>query len=76
MRYIILLQDFDLIITTLIGTLVNNIGDSIIYINLVIDIRNKYKNFNIISNLGTVQYIIIIDKISMIKLKILSNKGN
>lgn len=51
LRYIILLQDFDLIITTLISAIVDNIGDSIIYISLAISIKNRHKKWNTISHL-------------------------
>lgn len=51
----------------------DNIGGNTIYTSLIIRVKNRHKNSNIISNLWTAQYIIIVDKISMINPKMFFN---
>ncbi len=70
-----LLQDLSLVMTTLTSTTADNIDSSIIYKNLAIGIKNKHEKLNIISNLWIARCIMIVDEISMIKLKMLSNMG-
>lgn len=69
----LLLQNFDLIFIALIGTAADNIDDSTIHTNLIRGIRNKHDKLNAISNFWTARYILIVDKISIVKLEMLSN---
>ncbi len=71
----LLSQDSDLVITTPTSATADNIDGSTIYTGLVIDVRNRHKKLNAISNLWTAQYIMIVNEISTVKLEILSNMG-
>lgn len=73
--YIILLQNSDLIIIATTGTTADNIGGSTIHTSLTIDVKNRHRTLNAISNLWTTQDIMIVDKINMVKLEILSKMG-
>ncbi len=69
----LLLQDLDLIITTSIAIVIENIGDSTIYISLTIGVRNWYGKSNTISNLWIAWYKMIVNEISIVKLEMISN---
>lgn len=73
LRYTLLSRDLDLVITALIGVTVDNIGINIIHTSLAIGVKNKNGKLNIIFNLWITQYIIIVNKINMVKLEIISN---
>lgn len=66
-------QNLDLIITAPTDAVADNIGGSTIHTSLAIIVRNRYGKSNTISNLWTAQYIIIIDKIGIIKPEMLFN---
>lgn len=51
MGFIHLFQDFQHIITTTTSVAVNNIGSSIIYTALDIDVRNWHRKSNLVSTL-------------------------
>lgn len=51
LKYAFLLQDFDFIIITLASVIANNIDSSTIYTNLTINVKNRYKKSNTITNL-------------------------
>lgn len=65
----------DLSIIVPLGTIVNNINSSIIHKSLFISINNRYRKLNTISNFCITQYVMILDKISIVKLEISSNIG-
>ncbi len=71
----LLSQDSDLVITTPTDAAVDNIGGSTIHTSLAIGVRNRNGKSNAISNLWTARCIIIVDEISMVELKMLSNMG-
>lgn len=75
MRYTFLSQNFNLAITTQTSAIVNNIDGSTIYTSLAIDVKNRNEKLNIILNLWIIQYIIIVNKINIVKLKMLFNIG-
>ncbi len=75
LRCNLLLRDSDLVITTSIGLVADNIGGSTIHTSLVIGIRNKHGKSNILSSLWTARYIMIVDKLNMVKIEMLSNVG-
>lgn len=51
MKYALLLQNSNLVITALTSSIIDNIGSSTIYISLAIGVRNRHKKLNIISKL-------------------------
>ena len=55
------------------GVATDNFGGSIIHISLAIYIKNKHKKSSLLSSLWTMQYILIVNEISMVELDILSN---
>ena len=55
MGYTFLLQNSDLVITTLMGAIADNIGGSTIHACLIISIKNRNEKLNTIFNLWTAQ---------------------
>lgn len=73
MRCALLFQESDLVFATPLSAATGNIRGSTIHISLTICIRNKHAKLNSIFFLWMIQYILIIDKISIVELNILSN---
>lgn len=75
LKYTLLFQGSNLIIIASMSAIMDNICDSTIYVSLVIGIRKRHGKSNAISNLQIAWYIMIVDKISIVKLEILFKIG-